>query len=173
MDGIISGGRSGITDEVWGIQVFGLGGVKREGWRALGVVDLHGSGLWKGRLRIRGVCVLGMVWGMRRRESGGSESREGRRTDGCSGEMEEEDQGHSPNKKADGRFECVAQRGRPMLIGVYFFLFRSRFLIPCRPSAVPLPFDGERKHGRALSRSVYPRSTLKKQKRKKERLSSR
>ena len=27
------------------------------------------------------------------------------------------------NKKADGRFECVAQRGRPMLIGVYFFLF--------------------------------------------------
>jgi len=47
-----------------------------------------------------------------------------------------------PNKKADGRFECVAQQAcRPMLIGVCFFLFRPNILIPRRAlhhAAVPL-----------------------------------
>jgi len=38
-----------------------------------------------------------------------------------------------PNKKADCRFECVAQQAcRPMLIGVCFFLFRPMILIPRR-----------------------------------------
>ena len=45
VDGIITRGRGGITDELWGIQVFGLGGVEGEGWYVLGVVDLHGGGL--------------------------------------------------------------------------------------------------------------------------------
>lgn len=96
--------------------------------------------------------MRGVVWGLRGRAGEGSETREGRGADGCSGEMEEEDEGHSANKKADGRFECVAQRGRPMLIGVYFFLFRPHILIPCRPSAVPLPSKthGRPCHGQAL-----------------------
>lgn len=39
-----------------------------------------------------------------------------------------------PNKKADGRFEvCGSANGRPMLAGVYLFLFRSHALIPCVP----------------------------------------
>jgi len=38
-----------------------------------------------------------------------------------------------PNKKADCRFECVAQQAcRPMLIGVCVFLFRPMRLIPRR-----------------------------------------
>jgi len=82
-------------DEFWGIQVFGLGGVKGGRWCVLGVVDLHRRGWCGGQIENkRRTCAgdgPGMSWG----EGGGSEWRKGWRADGGLGEMEEEGQGHS------------------------------------------------------------------------------
>jgi hypothetical protein len=77
---------------------------------------------------------------------GQSRGRDGGRR-GVRGRWRKKAKDIMPNKKADGRFECVAQRGRPMLVGACSFLSRPRILIPCGPSAVPPPSESERRHG--------------------------
>ena len=63
VDGIFTGGGSGIVDEFWGIQVFGLGGVKGGRGYVLGVVDLHGRGLRRGQIENkRRTCSANVLW---------------------------------------------------------------------------------------------------------------
>ena len=73
-----------------------------------------------------------------------------------------------PNKKADGRFECVAQQAcRPMLIGVCFFLFWPIILIPRRAlhhAAVPL----SKRKGHGLPRSAPANRGERKERKKKK-----
>lgn len=57
------------------------------------------------------------MFGIGRRRFRDLEGGRGLGADGRSGKMEGEDQGHTPNKKADEGFECVAQQALDLCFG--------------------------------------------------------